>query len=113
ETSVIADHLARDREALGKALQRAGVTDDATAVTISFVDRSSLASGAQSSAQHYGGQEQQAGSRSNGQSQPGYQGGTGNPSSGRQDANAFGGGNREQRPAQGDPQPVVRRGLVV
>ena len=44
ENQAMAEHLAKDHDMLGKALQRAGVADDASSVTISVIDRSSAAS---------------------------------------------------------------------
>ncbi len=71
----MAEHLSNDREALGKALHRAGVTEDASNVTISIVDRSPTAAGSnQTGQQNIGGQDpQQFGGRANSQGQSGFQ----------------------------------------
>lgn len=74
ESREMAEHLASDHDALGKALQRAGVTDDASSVTISVVDRSGSASNAQTGQQNLTGQELQANGRANGQAHSAFQG---------------------------------------
>ncbi|WP_457302792.1 flagellar hook-length control protein FliK, partial [Phyllobacterium sp. P5_D12] len=47
ENPAMAEHLAKDHDMLTKALQRAGVADDASSVTISVIDRSGAASSTQ------------------------------------------------------------------
>jgi flagellar hook-length control protein FliK len=79
ENTAAAEHLARDHDALGRALQRAGVTDDASSVIISVIDRSSASSSTQTGQQHLSGQDQQLGPRAGGQ------GASHGPSGGRSD----------------------------
>ncbi|MHC1551717.1 flagellar hook-length control protein FliK [Phyllobacterium sp. K27] len=73
--AAMAEHLSNDREALGKALHRAGVTEDASNVTISIVDRSSAGAGSpQPGQQNLNGQDpQQLGARADSQGQSGFQ----------------------------------------
>lgn len=111
ESKAAAEHLARDHEALGKALQRAGVADDASAVTISVIDRSAAVANTQSGQQAMTGQDQQPGSR--GQANTGSQGTQGDRSSGQQH---FG----DSRPDESDDKTAksvadrnLSRGLVV
>jgi chemotaxis protein MotD len=74
-STAMAEHLSNDREALGKALHRAGVTEDASNVTISIVDRSHAGAGnPQPGQQNLDGQDpQQLGARANNQGQSGFQ----------------------------------------
>lgn len=74
-STAMAEHLSNDREALGKALHRAGVTDDASNVTISIIDRSQAGAGnPQAGQQNLNGQDpQQLGARGNNQGQSGFQ----------------------------------------
>lgn len=74
-STAMAEHLSNDREALSKALHRAGVTDDASNVTISIVDRSQAGAGnPQPGQQNLNGQDsQQLGARANNQGQSGFQ----------------------------------------
>ena len=74
ENTAMAEHLAKDHDVLGKALQRAGVADDASLVTISVIDRSGAASNTQTGQQNLSAQEQQSGARGNGQGHSGFQG---------------------------------------
>ncbi|WP_204271748.1 hypothetical protein, partial [Escherichia coli] len=64
------------------ALQRAGVADDASAVTISVIDRSGAVASTQPGQQAMTGQDQPAGGR--GQANTGSQGTQGDRSSGQQ-----------------------------
>lgn len=74
ENPAMAEHLAKDHDMLSKALQRAGVADDASSVTISVIDRSGAASSTQTGQQNPSAQDQQLGGRPSGQGQSGFQG---------------------------------------
>lgn len=113
ESKAAAEHLARDHEALGKALQRAGVADDTSAVTISVVDRSSLVANTQSSQQSTTGQDQQTGGRAGGQANSGSQGTQGDRSSGQQNFGDSRADERDDRTAKITPDRTLSRGLVV
>ncbi|MGO4451475.1 flagellar hook-length control protein FliK [Phyllobacterium sp. TAF24] len=113
ESKAAAEHLARDHEALGKALQRAGVADDTSTVTISVVDRSSLVANTQSSQQSTTGQDQQMGGRAGGQANSGSQGTQGDRSSGQQHFGDSRADERDDRAAKTVPDNTLSRGLVV
>ena len=105
ESRAAAEHLARDHEALGKALQHAGVADDASAVTISVIDRS----GAVASTQP--GQQAMAGGR--GQANTGSQGTQGDRSSGQQHFGDSRPDESDDKTAKAMADRTVSRGLVV
>jgi len=113
ENRAMAEHLAKDHDALGKALQRAGVADDASSVTISVIDRSSASSNTPAGQQNLSGQEQQAGARANGQGNSGFQGTPGDRSTSQQ---TFGGSTPdelEEKLAKPGVENNLSRGLVV
>lgn len=113
ENAAMAEHLTKDHEALGKALHRAGVADDASTVTISIVDRSAAAANPQTGQQNFNGQEPQAGARPNGQGQPGFQGTPGERTPGEHRFGESGPDDQLEKPATSDPQDNLSRGLVV
>jgi flagellar hook-length control protein FliK len=111
ENTAAAEHLSKDHEALGRALQRAGVTDDSSSVIISVIDRSSASSGMQTGQQHLSDQDQQPGPRAGGQ------GASHGPSGGRSDdQHAMGKAQADERGERTVRPEVERnplRGLVV
>ncbi|PRD51640.1 flagellar hook-length control protein FliK [Phyllobacterium myrsinacearum] len=111
ESKAAAEHLARDHEALGKALQRAGVADDASAVTISVIDRSAATASAQPGQQATTGQDQQTGSR--GQADAGSQGTQGDRSSGQQHFGDSRPDESDDKTAKSMADRTLSRGLVV
>lgn len=113
EGPATAEHLARDHETLSKAMQRAGVADDASSVTISVIDRSSAASNTPAGQQNLSGQEQQAGARSNGQNQSGYQGTPDDRSTSQQPFGDMVPDEREEKLAIPGLEKGSVRGLVV
>ncbi len=113
ESREMAAHLASDHEALGKALQRAGVADDTSSVTISVIDRSSASSNAQMSQQNLTGQEQQANGRANGQPHSASQGSPDQRSPGQQTFGEFKLDDRDEVSAKAGAETRPSRGLVV
>lgn len=113
ESREMAQQLASDHDALGKALQRAGVADDATTVTISVIDRSAAASNGQASQQNPTGQEQQANGRAYGQAQSSFQGAPDQHSSGQQPFGEFKPQERDEASAKAGIESRPSRGLVV
>lgn len=113
ENAAMAEHLTKDHEALGKALHRAGVADDASTVTISIVDRSAAAANPQTGQQNFNGQEPQAGARPNGQGQSGFQGTPGERTPSEHRFGEIGPDDQLEKPATSDPQGNLSRGLVV
>lgn len=113
ENAAMAEHLTKDHEALGKALHRAGVADDASTVTISIVDRSAAAANPQTGQQNFNGQEPQAGARPNGQGQSGFQGTPGERTPSEHRFGEIGPDDQLEKPAASDPQDNLSRGLVV
>ncbi|MBN9134768.1 MAG: flagellar hook-length control protein FliK [Phyllobacterium sp.] len=111
ESRAAAEHLARDHEALGKALQRAGVADDASAVTISVIDRSGAVASTQPGQQAMTGQDQPAGGR--GQANTGSQGTQGDRSSGQQHFGDSRPDESDDKTAKAMADRTVSRGLVV
>ncbi|MGH6859052.1 MAG: flagellar hook-length control protein FliK [Phyllobacterium sp.] len=113
ESSAAAEHLARDHELLGKALQRAGIGDDTSTITISIVDRSGPSGTVHTSPQTGGTQDQQAGARSDSQAQSN----SGEPSKGRSaDQHRFGEVTPDEqgdKTAKTEPENGRSRGLVV
>lgn len=110
--AVMAEHLAKDYEMLGKALRRAGVTDDASIVTISIVDRSAAAGNTQTGQQNVNGQEQADG-RFNGQGQSGFQGTPQERPAGQQHFGDIAPDEHIEKLAKSDPQNNLLRGLIV
>jgi chemotaxis protein MotD len=113
ESKAAAEHLARDHEALGKALQRAGVADDTSSVTISVVDRSATVASTQSGQQASTGQDPQTGSRAGGQANSGSQGTQGDRSSSQQHFGDSKADEREDKTAKAVADRNPSRGLVV
>ncbi|MBA8879810.1 flagellar hook-length control protein FliK [Phyllobacterium myrsinacearum] len=113
ESKAAAEHLARDHEALGKALQRAGVADDSSSVTISVVDRTATVANTQSGQQASTGQDQQPGSRPGGQANSGSQGAQGDRSSSQQHFGDTKADERDDRTARAVSDRNPSRGLVV
>lgn len=114
-STAMAEHLSNDREALGKALHRAGVTDDASNVTISIVDRSSAGSGSTlTGQQNLGGQDQQqSGARNNGQGQSGFQNTPGDRSANQPFFGEAVPDDQPEKAAKADNRLNSTRGLVV
>ena len=113
ETKAMAEHLAKDHDALGKALQRAGVADDASLVTISVVDRSSAISNTAAGQQNLAGQEQQSSARGNGQSHSGFQETSDDRSTPQQPFGDSLADEREEKLARADMEYNLSRSLVV
>ncbi|MEK1852693.1 MAG: flagellar hook-length control protein FliK [Phyllobacterium sp.] len=113
ESRAMADHLAKDHDTLGKALQRAGIGDDASSITISVVDRSSTSANTQTGQQNPSGQEQQAGSRANGQGHSAFQGTPGDRSTNQQSFGDILPDEREEKLARTGIDSNLSRGLVV
>ncbi|TDQ29613.1 flagellar hook-length control protein FliK [Phyllobacterium brassicacearum] len=113
ESREMAEHLASDHEALGKALQRAGVADDTSPVTIAVIDRSSAPSIAQTGQQNLTGQEQQANGRANGQPPSASQGSPDQRSPGQQTFGEFKLDDRDEVSAKTGAETRPSRGLVV
>lgn len=109
ENRAMAEHLAKDHDALGKALQRAGVGDDASSVTISVIDRSSASPNTPTGQQNLSGQEQQAGARANSQGHPGFQ----DRSTSQQPFGDILPDEREEKLAMPGVEDKLSRGLVV
>ncbi|MEP7453725.1 flagellar hook-length control protein FliK [Phyllobacterium sp. SB3] len=113
-TTAMAEHLSNDREALGKALHRAGVTDDVSTVTISVVDRSTTGSSANQTGQHNpGAQDQQMGARGNNQGQSGFQNTPRDRSAEQQFFGEAAPDDKIEKLAKTDVQSSSSRGLVV
>jgi flagellar hook-length control protein FliK len=113
ENRAIADHLAKDHDTLGTALQRAGIGDDASSITISVVDRSSTSPNTQAGQQNPSGQDQQAGSRANGQGHSAFQGTPGDRSTKQQSFGDILPDEREEKLARPAIDSNLSRGLVV
>jgi chemotaxis protein MotD len=113
ENRAMAEHLAKDHDALGKALQRAGVADDAASITISVIDRSSATSNTPAGQQNLAGQEQQTGARGNGQGYSGFQGTSDDRSTSQQPFGDILPDEREEKLAKAGIGNNLSRGLVV
>ncbi len=113
ENPAMAEHLAKDHDMLSKALQRAGVADDASSVTISVIDRSSASSSSQTGQQNLSGQDQQTGARASGQGQSGFQGTPGDRSGNKQPFGEIRSDESMEKAANPGIEPSSSRGLVV
>ncbi|SDO88883.1 chemotaxis protein MotD [Phyllobacterium sp. YR620] len=113
ENNVAAEHLARDHEALGKALKLAGVGDDTSSITIAVIDRSSPTSNAQGGQLNSGGQDAQADARAYGQGQAASGGAKQGGSTGQQYPGDTRADEREEKAGKPGIESHVSRGLVV
>jgi hypothetical protein len=113
ENPLMAEHLAKDHDMLTKALQRAGVADDAASVTISVIDRSGAASSMQTGQQNLSAQDQQPGARASSQGQSGYQGSSGDRSSNQGSFKEMRSDERAEKTTDPDTGYGLSRGLVV
>jgi chemotaxis protein MotD len=113
EDHIAAERLARDHEALGKALKLAGVGDDTSSVTIAVIDRSSPASNVQGGQLNPGGQDQQADARANGQGQAASGGAKQGGGAGQQFPGDGRADERTDKAAKPDVENNLSRGLVV
>lgn len=113
EDHIAAEHLARDHEALGKALKLAGVGDDTSSVTIAVIDRSSPTSNAQGGQPNLGGQDQQADGRANGQGQAASGGAKQGGSTGQQFLGDSRSDEREEKAGIPGIESNLSRGLVI
>ena len=113
ENPAMAEHLAKDHDMLSKALQRAGVADDASSVTISVIDRSSASSNTQTGQQNLSGQDQQSGARASSQGQSGFQGMPGDRSGNREPFGEMRSDEHIEKAANPGIEHNPSRGLVV
>ncbi|MBZ9603473.1 flagellar hook-length control protein FliK [Phyllobacterium chamaecytisi] len=112
ENPAMAEHLAKDHDMLTKALQRAGVADDASSVTISVIDRSGAASSTQTGQQNPSAQDQ-AGARASGQGQSGFDGSPGDRSGNQEPFGEMRSDARVEKATEPDIGYGRSRGLVV
>ncbi|CAN7700403.1 flagellar hook-length control protein FliK [Phyllobacterium sp. LjRoot231] len=113
ENPAMAEHLAKDHDMLSRALQRAGVADDASSVTISVIDRSSASSNTQTGQQNLPGQDQQTGARASGGGQSGFQGTPGDRSGNKQPFEEMRSNERKENAANPGIETNPSHGLVV
>ncbi|RCW82260.1 flagellar hook-length control protein FliK [Phyllobacterium bourgognense] len=113
ENPAMAEHLAKDHDMLTKALQRAGVADDASSVTISVIDRSGTSSSAQNGQQNLSAQDQQPGARASSQGQSGFQGSSGDRSSNQESFGEMRSDERVEKATDPGTEYGLSRGLVV
>ncbi|UXN58918.1 flagellar hook-length control protein FliK [Phyllobacterium zundukense] len=113
ENPAMAEHLAKDHDMLGKALQRAGAADDAASVTISVIDRSGTSSSAQTGQHNPSAQDQQPGARGSGQGQSGFQGTPGDRSGNQWPFAEMRSDERVEKATHPDIERRLSRGLVV
>lgn len=113
ENSAMAEHLAKDHDMLSKALQRAGVADDASSVTISVIDRSGASSSPQTGQHNPQAQDQQTGARASGQGQSGSQGMPGDRSGNQSAFGKMRSDEHMEKATDPDIERGLSRGLVV
>jgi len=112
ENPAMAKHLAKDHDMLTKALERAGVADDASSVTISVIDRSGASSSTQTGQQNPSAQDQ-PGARASGQGQSGFEGSPGDRSGNRWPFGEMRSDERVETATDPDFEYGRSRGLVV